>query len=57
MSFVCILRTEQAARGMRGFSPSFASVQHILLFLFFPLLHSLITSSCAGSCLRNTGSF
>lgn len=57
MSFVCILRTEQAARGMRGFSLSFASIQHILLFFSFPLLHSLITSSCAGSCLRNTGSF
>lgn len=59
MSFVCILRTEQAVHGMRGFSLNFASIQHILLlfFLFFPLLHSLITSSCADSCLRNTGGF
>lgn len=34
-------------------SVCFASVQHIF---FFPLL-SLITSSCLGSCLRNTGYF
>lgn len=50
---VCILRAEQAACGMRGFSLNFASIQHILLFIF-SLLHSLITSSCADSCLRNT---
>lgn len=35
MTFVCILRTEQAAYGMRGFSLSFASLQHILLFFLF----------------------
>ena len=54
MSFVCILRTEEAACGMRGLSLNFASIQH---FFFFFLLLSLITSSCAGSCLRNTGNF
>lgn len=55
MSFVCILRTEKAAWGKRDLSLSFASIQHILFFFPFPSLLSLMTSSCADSCLRNAG--
>lgn len=40
-----------------GVSVSVLPLFSTFFFFFFPLLHSLITSSCAGSCLRNTGSF
>lgn len=40
-----------------GFQSQFCLYSAHSSFFFFPLLHSLITSSCAGSCLRNTGSF